>query len=204
MTSSIGKLVPNNFPTLKHPQILLEQETNSILEYASKSSFRDYIMISLALDTGLRNSEIVKLTVFCIAPYSGITNDLDVPGTISKGGRPRSIPLHPDLKVLLTKWLAWKDSNNEPTLPHSTLFLSSRTKNPLSQRDFQRICSSISIKAIGRSIHPHILRHTFATRLLRKSNLSVVQNLLGHKNIQTTQIYVHPSREDFSNAIENM
>lgn len=186
------------------PEILLKHESDSILTFAEKSSLRDFTMISLALFTGLRNSELINLTVFCIAPFSGVTDYLDLPGTIAKGGRSRSIPLHPDLKVLLTKWLAWKDDHSEPTLPSSPLFLSQRTKRQLSPRDFQRILRDISIVSINRSIHPHVLRHTFATRLLSKSNLRVVQNLLGHSNIQTTQIYTHPNRDDFSSAIESM
>jgi len=192
------------YNTSLSPPILLKSESDTILAYAENHCFRDFVMIALALFTGLRNSELIGLTVYCIAPYSGISNLLDVPGIIAKGGRPRQIPLHPDIKVLLTKWLAWKDDNNEPTLPHSPLFLSQRTKNPLSQRDFQRIVRDISIKAIGRSVHPHVFRHTFATRLLAKSNLSIVQNLLGHKNIQNTQIYTHPNRSDFMAAIDQM
>ncbi len=186
------------------PEILLKRESDLILTFSQESSFRDFTMISLALFTGLRNSELINLTVFCIAPYTGITDSLEVPGTIAKGGHSRSIPLHPDLKVLLTKWLAWKDDHSEPTLPHSPLFLSQRTKNKLSPRDFQRILRNISIKAIGHAIHPHVLRHTFATRLLSKSNLRIVQKLLGHVNIQTTQIYTHPNKDDFSSAIDQM
>jgi len=186
------------------PKILLKEEIISILALAKNSNFRDRVMIDLALGTGLRNSELINLTVFCIAPYTGVTDYLEVPGTIAKGGRPRSIPLHPDLKVLLTKYLAWKDANFEPTLPHSPLFVSLRTKRPLSQRDFQRIVSNYSKKAIGRSIHPHTLRHTFATRLLAKSDLRIVQELLGHKSIQNTQIYTHPNNNDFTNAIKRM
>jgi len=186
------------------PEILLKRESDAILTVAQKSSFRNFTMISLALFTGLRNSELIKCTVFCIAPYDYVTDTLEVPGTIAKGGNPRIIPIHPDLKVLLEKWLYWKKNNSEPIDPYSPLFVSLRTKKQLSQRDFQRILSDISIVAIGRSINPHVLRHTFATRLLSKSNLVIVQKLLGHVNIQTTQIYTHPNRTEFMDAIDKM
>lgn len=188
----------------KPPEILSIDESDKILTTAKNISFRDFTMISLALFTGLRNSELTHLTVFCIAPYGQITNDLDVPGTIAKGGRSRSIPLHPDLKVLLTKWLAWKDHNSERIDPLAPLFISKFTHNQLSQRDFQRIVKDISIKAIDRSINPHTLRHTFASRLLKKSNLVIVQRLLGHVNVQTTQIYTHPDKDDLLNAIDSL
>jgi len=194
----------DNNSSSRIPEILLKDESDKILTVAQNTSFRDFTMISLALFTGLRNSELIHLTVFCIAPYSEITDNLEVPGIIAKGGRARSIPLHPDIKALLKKWLEWKENNSEPVSTQSSLFLSKRTKRQLSQRDFQRIVKDISIEAIGRSVNPHVLRHTFATRLLQKSNLVIVQKLLGHVNIQTTQIYTHPNRDDFSSAIDSM
>ncbi len=204
MKDSANHHAGNSNSSSRIPEILLKNESDAILKTAFNNSFRDFTMISLALFTGLRNSELIKLTVFCIAPYTGITDNLEVPGVIAKGSRSRSIPLHPDIKVLLKKWLEWKENNSEPVTTGSPLFLSKRTKNQLSQRDFQRIVRDISIESIGRSIHPHVLRHTFATRLLAKSNLVIVQKLLGHVNIQTTQIYTHPNRDDFSSAIDSM
>lgn len=186
------------------PEILTQTESDRILQFSKNYSTRDFTMISLALFTGLRNSEVVNLTIFCIAPYNQIIDQLEVPGTIAKGNKARTIPVHPDLLVILTNWLKWKVDHDELTTLRSPLFLSSRTKNKLSQRDFQRILNQISIKAIGRAIHPHVLRHTFATRLLAKSNIRVVQKLLGHANIQTTQIYTHPNNDDCSSAIDQI
>jgi len=188
----------------KPPEILLPNESDSLMSQAFDSSYRDYIMIYFTLLTGLRNTEVIKLTVFCVKPYGQIANDVEVPAMIAKGCRARSIPLHPDLKIELEKFFNWKLANNESCDPDSPLFCSKRSKNQLSPRDFQRIVHLHSTKSINRSVHPHVLRHTFATRLLAKSNLSIVQQMLGHKSIQTTQIYLHPTRDDFTKAIENM
>jgi len=188
----------------KPPEILLPNESESLMSQAFDSSYRDYIMIYLTLLTGLRNTEVISLTVFCVKPYGQVANDVEVPALIAKGSHARSIPLHPDLKMELNKFLNWKLMHNEPCDPDSPLFCSKRTKNQLSPRDFQRIVQLHSTKSINRSVHPHVLRHTFATRLLAKSNLSIVQQMLGHKSIQTTQIYLHPTRDDFTKAIGDM
>ena len=184
--------------------IILDHEIASFLAQAIDQSIRDYTMITLALNTGLRNSEIVGLDVQDIKPYGIITNILDVPERIIKGNMPRSIPLRDDLKTILKLFLLEKDSQKEPVFPDSPLFCSKYTHNRLASRDFQRIVNLLSIKAFNRMIHPHTLRHTFATKLLEKSNIRVVQQVLGHKNLQSTMIYTHPSKNVILEAINEI
>ena len=191
---------------MKHRVIdfLQDNEITALKIAASYEYNRNFVMISLALGTGLRNSELVNLTVKCIRPFDEISHFLDVPGTITKGGFSRQIPLHPDLRVLLLNFLNWKFHHNEPIVEKANLFLSKYTHNNLRPRDFQRIVRSLSLRAIGRSVSPYTLRHTFATRLLSISNLRVVQKVLGHKNIQTTQIYAHLLNNDVAEAINKL
>lgn len=200
----VKSFISGSSPGSKPPEILLPNESESILAQAFASSHRDFIMIYFTLLTGLRCQEVIKLTVFCVKPYGEVANDVEVPAMIAKGGHARSIPLHPDLKIALDNFFNWKLANFEPCEPDSPLFCSKRSKKQLSTRDFHRIVYHHSKNSINRSVHPHILRHTFATRLLAKSNLSIVQQMLGHKSIQTTQIYLHPTRDDFTKAIGNM
>lgn len=196
--------IPRTYNKQKEPEILLDHETEMILEYALKSSERDRIMILLALSTGLRNSELVGLTIECIRPYDVITSIMELPGKIAKGGWPREIPLKPDLRDDLSAFLKRKFDLGEGLLSSDFLFVSKFTRNKLCQRDFQRILKNISTQSIGRSINPHILRHTFATKLLEVSNLRIVQKVLGHKNIQTTQIYTHPNSNDLVSAVNQL
>ena len=183
---------------------LLNFEVESFLIQAKNEYFRDFVMVSLCLGTGLRNSELIGLKIENVLPYGVVSNFLNVPAAISKSKKDRSIPLHENLKFLLGNFYQWKTTMNEPADSSAFLFVSKFTHNKLNPRDFQRIVSKISIKSIGRSIHPHVLRHTFATRLLVQSNLKVVQEVLGHKNIQTTQIYTHPTSSDILEAINKM
>jgi len=204
MTKPIPFHNPSPNALEKTPDILLDDESDSILFWARQQDLRDYIMIRLALGTGLRNSELIGLTIENVSPYGVITKILELPSSIAKGRHPRSIPLHQDIRTDLELWLAVKEKRMELTTPTGLLFVSHFTRNPLSARDFQRIVHNISLKAIGRSITPHTLRHTFATRLLAKSNLRIVQMVLGHRNIQTTQIYTHPSNNEISDAINKL
>jgi len=74
----------------------------------------------------------------------------------------------------------------------------------LTTRQIERIIGNAGEKAFGRWINPHILRHTFASRLMRTVNSRVVQELLGHKHLASTQIYTHPNHQDLRNAIDSI
>ncbi len=185
-------------------EIVLDWEIAAIKKAAIMESIRDFTMISLALATGIRNHELISLSIYCVAPYGDISNELELPATIAKGGRPRSIPFNPDIKEELKTFLTWKKENNEAVLPSSPLFRAKFSKRQLCETDFQRITAKYSISSIGKKVHPHMFRHTFATNLLRKSNLAIVRRVLGHSSIQTTQIYTHPSRGDLVDAINAM
>ncbi len=184
--------------------ILLDHEIQAIKQAAFLYSIRDFILITLALGTGLRNSELCYLTVECIRPLDEISNFLDLPGTIAKGGNPRQIPLHPDLRISLNNFLTWKWNHGERIDGPAFLFLTKYTHINLRPRDFQRILRSLSLQAIKRPVYPHMLRHTFATNLLSVSNLRIVQKVLGHKHITSTQIYTHPSTSEIADAINKM
>lgn len=184
-------------------KIIYEGEIPKLLLAAKDQGLRDFTMIYLALSTGLRCSELVGLYVEDIAPFGVISRILVVPPRLGKNSKKRDIPLNQETIDLLTHFLTIKKDLDEFTIGSSPLFVSRYTGNPLSSRDFQRIVKDLSIKSIGRSITPHTLRHTFATRLLRHTNLRVVQEALGHSSVQSTQIYTHPGISDISDAIDN-
>jgi len=191
-------------PSAKEPETLIDFEVSQLLNLAHKGNYRNFIMIHLALATGLRNDELINITVELVKCFEIVPTILTLPGTIAKGGSPREIPLTPDIRNHLENFLAWKLNFKEDTSPGAYLFVSQHAHKKLNPRDFQRIVSSVSQKSIGRSIHPHVLRHTFATRLLRVSNLEIVRKVLGHKNISTTQVYLHPSTDEISQAVNKI
>lgn len=179
-----------------------EEEIDHLLLFAFDKSQRDYTMIFLALATGLRCSELIGLFVEDISPFGVVSPILTVPSRIAKRKKERLIPLTSEIRNTLSIYLDIPCLREHFSKQDNFLFISKYTFNPLNSRDFQRIVKIYSTASIGRSISPHTLRHTFATRLLKHSNIRVVQELLGHSSIQTTQIYTHVNITDAQLAIE--
>ncbi len=179
-------------------------EIKKLLEFSFNQSRRDFTMIYLALQTGLRVSEVVGLYIEDIAPFKEVSTILTVPQRIAKKGKKRAIPINEETRQILKSFLESKNHFPEFSKPDNYLFLSRYTNKPLSSRDFQRIVKTYAIESISRPISPHTLRHTFATRLMKHANLRVIQELLGHVSIQTTQIYTHVTSEDTELAIDKL
>jgi len=183
-------------------KILNETEIKNLLSFARTNGVRNHTMVFLALSTGLRCSELIGLFIEDIAPYGDVSTVLTVPSRIAKRKIKREIPLNHETRTILKLWLKIKTDLHHPYKPDSYLFISHNTHKPLSSRDLQRIVKNIAINSIGRSISPHVLRHTFATRVLKQSNIRVVQELLGHSRLQTTQIYTHVNSDDTRAAVD--
>ena len=179
-----------------------DAEISHLLSAARKHSLRDYTMISLAISTGLRVSELVGLYLEDVSPFGDVSNILSVPSRIAKNGKKREIPITSATREILSHYISTVLLCRFDKTPIIFLFISKYSLRPLSTRDFQRIIKTLSLDSIGRAITPHTLRHTFATRLLKHTNIRVVQELLGHSSIQTTQIYTHVSSSDAQLAIE--
>jgi len=188
----------------KTPDILLDTEINFLLCEALNHGLRDYTLIFLALRTGLRNSEVVGLDVENVFQYETVVNVLDLPARISKGKKPRKIPLSRLTRTTLEDYIAEELKSGRITGGESPLFRSKFSNKRLGSRDFQQILRRHSIAALKHPCNPHMLRHTFATKLLEQSNIKIVQELLGHSCLQSTQIYLHPSSSDKAIAIDKL
>ena len=185
----------------KAVEVLSRAESEKLLEVARSGLSRDFLMVEMALYTGLRCAELIGLNIEHVMPEEQVRRTLIVTSNIAKGGKAREIPLHPQLRIDLEEYLGDRAKMGWPSDDWCPLFISIKTGRRLSTRDFQRISRSLGIAAIGRPINPHMLRHTFATRLLENSNLRVVQMALGHTSIASTQVYVHPNSDDMSRAV---
>lgn len=180
-----------------------ELEIQKLLSAAKKQNLRDYTMIFLALSTGLRVSELVGLYIEDVAPFGTVSSLLTVPSRISKNGKKREIPINDEARRVLHTFLLSRPTEPSITEQPFYLFVSKWTKKHLVTRDFQRIVNLLSVSSIGRKISPHTLRHTFATMVLKHTNIRVVQELLGHARLNTTQIYTHVCLDDARVALDN-
>jgi len=164
---------------------------------------RNHCMALLMLEAGLRVGEVVALNREDLILSRVPVHSLVVRREVAKGGHERTVPLRKRIAddIRLMELDFWFEVDYLCGFP---AFFSPGSRKRLTVRQVQRIIESASQKAIGLSIHPHILRHTFATNLMRKSPMRVVQQLLGHQRITTTQIYTHPNSVDLRNAVEGL
>ncbi len=188
----------------KTPDILLDHEIDLLLEEAIYHSYRDYTLISFALNTGLRNSEVIGLDVEDVYPFRSVIGTLKLPGRIAKGKKPRNIPLNKTIRNILNNYIVNFLQYNKNPYNEFPLFRSKRSNKRLGSRDFQQILERHAIKSIHRPCNPHMLRHTFATKLIAQANIKIVQEILGHSNIQNTQIYLHPSSSEKFDAVNKL
>jgi site-specific recombinase XerD len=160
-------------------------------------------MALLMLDAGLRVGEVVQLKISDLiyenVPVSGILVRREIAKRQSE--RVVKVTLHLSLAIEQMWNFVWQQDGRAPD---SNAFYSSRRKERLSYQNVELIIKAAGKRALHRDISPHTLRHTFATRLMRKANIRVVQELLGHKRLSSTQIYTHPDQEDKDRAIEKM
>lgn len=164
---------------------------------------RNALIGLMLLDAGLRVGELVKLLQSDLIISDEAVTSLRLRREIAKNKRERLIPCTPRLRIAITEHVLpyWRGSTH--SLEHFSFYVCNPMEH-ISVRQVQRIIEAASAKAIGRRIHPHVLRHTFATRILKVSNLRVVQQLLGHRHISTTQIYTHPDQNDLTDAINGL
>lgn len=164
---------------------------------------RNFTMALLMLDTGLRVGELVQLRQdqlwFAGAAVGALTIDKDQ--AKNKHERTISLTIRLDAAITIMQRQWWSD---QLCLKPRYAFYSRTCHRPITTRQVRRIIASSSTLSIGREIHPHLLRHTFATRLMRNTSLRVVQECLGHSNITSTQIYTHPNSDDRKKAIDSL
>lgn len=160
-----------------------------------------HALFTILADTGLRVAELCSLRLFDLWLLGEPINSLDVRADIAKNHRPRSIPLTPRATEAI-KDLQHYHWGVMPDMLHHYAFSSTDPSIPLTHRSIQRICEKYGREILRIRLTPHMFRHTFATRLMRKVNIRVVQQLLGHSSLTATQIYTHPNTQDLQNAID--
>ena len=180
---------------------LTEQERHLLFETARQKTYsvrgkRNYCILIFLYYTGLRVHELVGLDKQNFIEDE-FKNSIKV---IGKGNKERFIPIHQEAKNVLDIWL-----KNRPATLDNAIFVNSRGKR-LSISTIQKMIQKLTKEAgIEKHITPHKLRHTFGTELLQKgANLVEIQALLGHANLNTTQIYVHTNKESLISAIERL
>jgi len=181
---------------------LSEEEEIKFEDRGNFNLYRDFLLCYLPLKTGLRPGEVLSLNVDDVLYMGEVVRELNLRADQTKRSKPRYIPLSEDIRGAIEDYLknpCLRTIQAPETLP---LFFSTWQTQRLTIRRYQQIVRAKAQELIGREIHPHIFRHTFATRIMRKAGIKVTQRLLGHSTIWTTSIYLHPNKDDLRQAVE--
>jgi len=179
------------------PKSLTEVEVEALLKAPDTETplgLRDRCMLEVLYATGLRVSELVNLTLTQINQRQGLVR------VTGKGNKERLVPLGAEALDWLQKYLQDGRPVLVKNLAVDALFPNRRGARMTRQAFWHLIKRHARRAAIDKPLSPHVLRHAFATHLLNHgADLRVVQMLLGHSDISTTQIYTHVARERLKN-----
>jgi integrase/recombinase XerD len=175
------------------PDSLSEDEVETLLDapvVGEALGLRDRAMLELLYACGLRVSELVNLTMEQIDLTQGVVR------LMGKGSKERLVPLGEEAADWLQRYFAQSRPELAAGASAKALFISRRGKAMTRQAFWYRLRHYAVKSGINKALSPHTLRHAFATHLLNHgADLRVVQMLLGHSDLSTTQIYTHVARE---------
>lgn len=166
------------------PEVLSMKEIKDILDNCNNSpeGQRDRLIIKLLVATGARISEVLNLEIKDVE-----NQDYEFIRVLGKGSKYRLIPMYPELGMEIKKYIAIDRKELKQEEKNYKLFPNTRREN------FWKRLKIISKNAqVNKNVYPHIFRHSIATALLENgADIRIVQEILGHVNISTTEIYTH-------------
>jgi integrase/recombinase XerC len=182
----IGLRAPKSPKTL--PQALSIEQAVKLVDISDDDilSIRDHAILELFYSSGLRLSEVVNLNIDALDFSEGTVV------VTGKGNKTRIVPMGEHAMNAIKKWLNSRTQILINNTAERAVFIGLQGRR-ISARNIQYRIKGWSIKqGINSSVHPHMLRHSFATHVLQSSgDLRAVQEMLGHANISTTQVYTH-------------
>jgi integrase/recombinase XerD len=176
----------------KLPDILSVGEVEALLSFSGNTPLllRNKAMFELLYATGLRVSELITLKVSDVHLTMGFVQ------CMGKGSKERIVPLGNVAKQAVEAYLEYGRGDLVKRRQDNNVLFVNQHGRPLSRQGFWKVLKAAAIKAgIKKTITPHTLRHSFATHLLENgADLRIVQEMLGHVDISTTQIYTHVTK----------
>lgn len=175
------------------PKSLSEQEVESLLnapDINQPIGLRDRAMLELLYASGLRVSELVTIKVNEVSTQDGVVR------VTGKGNKTRLVPMGEEAADWIIRYLKYGRPDMLQKKLSDALFVTTRAAAMTRQAFWYLIKRYALLAGIDKPMSPHVIRHAFATHLLNHgADLRVVQMLLGHSDISTTQIYTHVARE---------
>ena len=198
---NVAKTITNPKKEKKLPTVLSLEEVDALLATFNESTpleLRNKTMVELTYSCGLRVSELINLKLSSIHLQMGI---IDVVG---KGTKERIVPIGNKASELIKRYLEFGRPKLASPRINDYLFLNHNGEQMTRQMFFIIIRDKAKEANITKAISPHKLRHSFATHLLERGlDLRLIQELLGHSDISTTEIYTHINSATIKDVFEN-
>lgn len=176
------------------PDMIYKDELKKILSYipTGKFCYRNKAIISLLYSSGVRVSELCKISL------DSINLEDRYLIVIGKGNKTRVCPFSISCKKDLEDYIYFE--RNSLAKSENDYFFINKYGDKITTRSIENIINKISLDLLGNTkLHPHIFRHTYATSLINNgADLRIVQELLGHSSLSTTQIYTHLAKEEIN------
>ncbi|HOO94192.1 MAG TPA: site-specific tyrosine recombinase XerD [Proteiniphilum sp.] len=177
---------------LKLPVVLTVEEIDKLLgviDLSTAEGTRNYAIIETLYSCGLRISELTNLR------FSDLYSDEQFIRVEGKGSKQRLVPISETALQAIRNWLPYRSQIDIKKGHEDVVFISSRGKAISRITIFYYLKLYAEMAELKKEISPHVLRHSFATHLLeRGANIRVIQEMLGHEKITTTEIYTHLDR----------
>lgn len=193
-----GIAVPKSGRKLPH---VYDMETfEQLINITEKSpiALRDRAILELFYSSGLRLSELAQLNI------DTINFDSRLVRVTGKGAKQREVPIGRYAIDALKTWLGIRNNISSTGIDSNALFISNRGTRLATRSIQQRLTFWAKKQGLGQHCHPHLLRHSFASHLLESSgDLRAVQEMLGHADISTTQVYTHLDFQHLAKIYDN-
>lgn len=187
------------------PNIVGEQELDIIFNHFENidqsdpkkifPKLRDMLIFEILYSCGLRVTELCELTLSSLYLDDGIIR------IIGKGNKERLVPIGTSLDKLLKQYLPIRQEYLEKS--HCDYLITSKFRKKVSRMFIWKVLNQYSKNLDITTLHPHMLRHAFATHMLAHgADLRLIQELLGHSDLSTTEIYTHVDKSSLANTLE--
>ena len=193
----LSALAPPRMPR-RLPSVLAESEVEALLaapDVDTPLGLRDRTILEVLYAAGVRVSELTAMDLHAVNLRQGLVR------VTGKGGRDRLVPLGEQAMDWVTRWCAGPRRDWLGTPVSDALFISNRGRRLTRQAIWHRLRRHATAAGIDAPVSPHKLRHSFATHLMNHgADLRVVQLLLGHADLATTQLYTHVASSRLKNV----
>lgn len=182
-------------------KLLSHAEFKTLEDSLPTFTSKQQAIMAILMYCGLRVGELTRLKIKDLIEQDNKFIEIHVRAHTTKTGFGRTVPIPPPARQILKDYLQHYPHQGQPQNWPLFLFPGSAGRDYMSVHGIEQLVATLCKPLLKKHITPHYLRHTYATKILKFSNIREVQMLLGHKKLSSTEIYTHPSIQDLTKSV---